>query len=110
MKMMPKNAHVIDAVYFPDMMYKGVDTEEKNFRWFSKLSMEKQNHKHDKILSSLDKWEDPWVFVFQLDLLILPGSLDLATHVWPQVWPTSRLQDRAPGWRPESAHRARSIR
>ena len=36
----PKNAHVIDAVYFADMMYKGVDTDEKNFKWFSKLSKE----------------------------------------------------------------------
>ena len=50
-------------------------------------------------------------FLIAIDqgVLILPGSLDLATHVWPQVWPMSRLQDRAPGWRPESAHRARSI-
>ena len=63
----PKHSHVIDAVYFAEAMYKGVDEEEDNYEAWMNKSERFRKRKHDKIPSDEERWEDPWVFQFQLD-------------------------------------------
>ena len=62
----PKKGNMIDAVYWAEMMYQGVYEEQKNYEEFSKKSKEERERKHDKIRSDLEKWEDPWLWVFRL--------------------------------------------
>ena len=50
MMLTPKKRHVIDAVFFGDIMYKGLDKKEKNYQFFTKLSKQEQLCAHDKFL------------------------------------------------------------
>ena len=63
----PKNNNVIDAVYFAELMYKGVDKEEDNFSAWNRKTERFKKRKHDKIPSNEQRWADPFVFTFQLD-------------------------------------------
>ena len=57
---------MIDAVYWAEMMYQGVHEEQDNYEEFSKKSKEFRERKHDRIRSDLERWEDPWLWVFRL--------------------------------------------
>ena len=48
----PKNNNVIDAVYFAELMYKGVDKEEETFSAWDKKTERFKRRKHDKIPSN----------------------------------------------------------
>ena len=63
----PKNNNVIDAVFFAELMYKGVDPEEENYPAWSRKSERFRKRKHDKIPANEQRWADPFVFIFQLD-------------------------------------------
>ena len=63
----PKNNNVIDAVYFAELCYKGVDKEEDHYEDWMMKSERFRNRKHDKIPSNEARWSDPWVFVFPLE-------------------------------------------
>ena len=63
----PKHGYVIDAVYFAELMYKGVDEEEDHYEEWIQRSEKFRKRMHDKIPSDEQKWDDPWVFQFQLD-------------------------------------------
>ena len=62
----PKKGNMIDAVYWAEMMYQGVHEEQENYREFSQKPKEEREKKHDKIRADLEKWEDPWLWVFRL--------------------------------------------
>jgi len=63
----PKHNNVIDAVYFAELMYNGVDKEEDHYDEWIKRSNRFRMRKHDKIRANEERWSDPWVFQFQLD-------------------------------------------
>ena len=62
----PKKANMIDAVYWAEMMYQGVHEEQDNYDEFSKKPKEFRERKHDRVRSDLERWEDPWLWVFRL--------------------------------------------
>ena len=62
----PKKANMIDAVYWAEMMYQGVNEDQENYPEFMRKSKEERERKHDKIPSNLVRWEDPWLWVFRL--------------------------------------------
>ena len=62
----PKKGNMIDAVYWAEMMYQGVHEEQENYGEFLRKSKEERDRKHDKIRADLEKWEDPWLWVFRL--------------------------------------------
>ena len=96
MMMTLKNAHVIDAVYFADMMYKDVGTEEKNFRWFSKLSMEKQ-------IVSMTKFSLVWISGRILGCLHFRWMLHVIGGISLMIWPWQLM-----GWIVRTQCRVRS--
>ena len=67
MSLTPKHSHVIDVVYFAELMYKGVDEEEENYEAWMNKSEKFRKRKHDKVPSNEQRWDDLWVFQFQLD-------------------------------------------
>ena len=62
---------MIDAVYWAEMMYQGVHEEQENYEEFSKKPKEFRERKHDRVRSDLDRWEDPWLWVFRLTVIIV---------------------------------------
>ena len=54
----PKNNNVIDAVYFAELCYKGVDKEEDHYEDWMKKSTRFRNRKHDKIPSNEARWSN----------------------------------------------------
>ena len=85
--MTPQNEHMIDARMFAELMYKGVNTDQPNYTHFIRQKQDFQRKKHDRVLSKLTRWEDPWAFVFllavdcnwweQLDFLTKTLNIDL---------------------------------
>ena len=62
----PKKGNMIDAVYWAEMMYQGVHEEQENYGEFLRKSKEERDRKHDRVRSNLERWEDPWLWVFRL--------------------------------------------
>ena len=63
---LPRKGNMIDAVYWAEMMYQGVHEEQENYAEFSRQPKELRERKHDRVRSDLEKWEDPWLWVFRL--------------------------------------------
>ena len=63
----PEKENMIDAAMFAELMYKGVDSDQRNYKSFMEKTPKFQAMRHDRILSCLQRWEDPWAFVFPLD-------------------------------------------
>ena len=57
---------MINTVYWAEMMYQGVHEEQENYEEFSKKPKTFREKKHDRVRSDLEKWEDPWLWVFRL--------------------------------------------
>ena len=63
----PKHSNVIDAVHFAELMYKGVDSEADHYEAWMRRTEKFRLKKHDKIPANEDRWEDPFMFQFQMD-------------------------------------------
>ena len=63
----PKHSNVIDAVHFAELMYKGVDKEAEHYGAWIRRTEKFRMRKHDKIPANEDRWEDHFMFQFQLD-------------------------------------------
>ena len=63
----PEKENMIDAEFFAEMMYKGVDDDQKNWKFFNRASSSFKARKHDNVLARLERKEDPWLYTFPLD-------------------------------------------
>ena len=85
--MTPEMENIIDAEFFAELMYKGVDNDQKNWNFYNRASSSFKNKKHDSISARLERLENPCVFTFplahdcewflQLDFLARDLRLDL---------------------------------
>ena len=85
--MTPEQENIIDAEFFAELMYKGVDNDQKNWNFYNRASSSFKKKKHDSISARLERLENPWVFTFplahdcewflQLDFLARAYELDL---------------------------------
>ena len=66
MMLTPERENIIDAVFFAEMMYKGVDDDQRNWDFFRRMSPAFKTKKHDNVLARLDRLEDPWVYTFPM--------------------------------------------
>ena len=65
--MTPERENMIDAEFFAELMYKGVDDDKKNWNYYKKRSTSFQDRRHDGISARLEQLENPWVYTFPLD-------------------------------------------
>ena len=64
--MTPEKENIIDAEFFAELMYKGVDNDQKNWNFFSRAPSSFKKRRHDNISARLERLENPWVFTFPL--------------------------------------------
>ena len=83
--MTPEKENMIDAEFFAELMYKGVDDDQRNWNYFDRKPSSFKKKRHDGVSARLERLENPWVYTFPLDpscewyqqLEFLSGDLNL---------------------------------